>query len=556
MANYMQMSSPLTAQTPQTKSQAANQSSPTQTSPQRATPASGGKAPVVKALPTVRDHTTDQLGPEGDEYLPREIDEAGEKKVSPNGYPLDGREYRIRTFNVPNRGEKLFMLATECARVLGYRDSYLLFNKNRSLFKIIANQPEKDNLIHQEILPYSYRSRQIAIVTARSMFRQFGSRVINNGRRVRDDYWESKAKKQGFTEEDAAGEKRPGAAKQREAAAAEASSVHAMTAMPQGEIIYSNGLGMEGQPTVPPGIHPVTLAPLAMLNMPSDDPRANDFNHIIRPRQEISGPAYVDRSQPSNPAEIYTQANQAAEYNKSLTQQRVVRSRYYEDYWKRPHESPTPPPQPQMPAETDLGTVAPQNLQSPQRTHSISNMNPNQHGILPPQQPTSHMMASQYAQQQANQHNPMQSPVRSMHQSLPSSQMHQTSPAMSMASMSQRQQTPGYGYPQGQMWPPPQPQPSPLSQQHHLPQYGQHGQQTQQSPMPPPSQLGAGMAYPPMNSMGNAYPGMNRNMYQPSPSPQHFNMGHQASPSQQGGMQGWAPPSSSAGMPQDWPRYQ
>lgn len=151
--------------------------------------------------------------------MPRERDEAGEQKVSPQGHPLGGREYRIRTFFVPGRGEKLFMLATECARVLGYRDSYLLFNKNRSLFKIIATQPEKDDLIHQEILPYSYRSRQIAIVTAKSMFRQFGSRVVQNGRRVRDDYWEAKARKQGFTEEDLAGEKRPGAAKARDAAA-------------------------------------------------------------------------------------------------------------------------------------------------------------------------------------------------------------------------------------------------------------------------------------------------------------------------------------------------
>lgn len=549
------MSSPLAVQTPQMKGHGANQSSPSHASPQRATPGSGGKSAVVKALPTVRDHTTDQLGPEGDEYLPRETDEAGEKKVSVNGYPLDGREYRIRTFNVPNRGEKLFMLATECARQLGYRDSYLLFNKNRSLFKIIANQPEKDNLIHQEILPYSYRSRQIAIVTARSMFRQFGSRVIVNGRRVRDDYWESKARKQGFTEEDAAGEKRPGAAKQREAAAAEASSANIMTAMPQGEIIYSNGPGIEG-PSVPPGIHPVTLAPLPMINMASDDPRANDFNNIIRPRQEISGPAYIDRSQPSSAADIYSQASQAAEFNKSLTQQRVVRSKYYEDYWKRPHEPPTPPPQTQMPPESELGAVPPQNLQSPQRTQSISSMNASQHGIMPSQQPSSHMMASQYAPQQPNQHNPMQSPVRSMHQPLPSAQMHQTSPALSMASMSQRQQTPSYGYPQGQMWPPSQPQPSPLSQAHHLPQYGQHAQQPQQSPMAPPSQLGGGMGYPSMNHMGNAFPGMNRSMYQPSPSPQHFNMGHQGSPTQQGGMQGWAPPSSSAGLPQDWQRYQ
>jgi hypothetical protein len=182
-----------------------------------------------KALPTVRDHTTDLLNPAGDEYIPREIDRAGEKKVALTGHVLDGREYRCRVFLIPNRGEKLFMLATECARVLGYRDSYLLFNKNRSLFKIIATQEEKDDLIYQEILPFSYRSRQIAIVTARSMFRQFGSRLIVNGRRVRDDYWESKARKQGFTDEDAAGEKRPGAAKAREAAASEANHAIAMT---------------------------------------------------------------------------------------------------------------------------------------------------------------------------------------------------------------------------------------------------------------------------------------------------------------------------------------
>jgi len=165
---------------------------------------------TLKALPTVRNHTTDQLGPGGDEYLPRDIDESGEKKVTPNGQLLGGHEYRCRTFLVPNRGDKLFMLGSECAKFLGYRDSYLLFNRNPSLFKIIANHTEKDDLVSQEILSLSSRSRPIAIVTARSMFRQFGSRVIVNGRRVRDDYWETKAREQGFTEADLAGEKRPG----------------------------------------------------------------------------------------------------------------------------------------------------------------------------------------------------------------------------------------------------------------------------------------------------------------------------------------------------------
>ena len=152
------------------------------------------------------------INPEEDEYVAREFDEAGEKKVDHLGFLQGGREYKIRTFTLPGRGQKLFMLATECARQLQYRDLYLLLNKNRSLNKIIATVKEKEELINREILPYSYRSRQIAVVTARSMFRQFGSRVIKDGRRVRDDYWEAKAIKQGFTEQDAASEKRPGAA--------------------------------------------------------------------------------------------------------------------------------------------------------------------------------------------------------------------------------------------------------------------------------------------------------------------------------------------------------
>jgi hypothetical protein len=157
-----------------TPSQTQTQSSP----PQK----SASNKPLLKALPIVRDHTTDQLVPEGDEYIPREYDEAGERKIDSMGNPLGGRAFQCRTFYVLKRGQKLFMLATECARVLGYRDSYLLFNKNRSLYKIVATQAEKDDLIAQDILPYSYHSRQIAIVTAKSMFRQFGSRLILNGR--------------------------------------------------------------------------------------------------------------------------------------------------------------------------------------------------------------------------------------------------------------------------------------------------------------------------------------------------------------------------------------
>lgn len=146
--------------------------------------------------------TSTELAPEGDEFVPTDIDEAGERKVTPDGHLLGGREYCINTFLLPDRGNKLFMMATECAKELNYRDSYLLFNKNKSLYKLIATQRDKETLISAGLLPYSFRSRQIALVTARSMFCQFGSRIIKGGKRVRDDYWEGKAIEQGFTEKD------------------------------------------------------------------------------------------------------------------------------------------------------------------------------------------------------------------------------------------------------------------------------------------------------------------------------------------------------------------
>lgn len=508
-------------QTPQVKPESLPQTSPSQSSPQR-TPGSATKPTVVKALPTVRDHTTDQLNEERDEYIYREIDPDGETKVSKDGYPMNERKYKCRTFKVPKRGEKLFMLATECARVLGYRDSYLLFNKNRSLFKIIANQEEKDNLIQQEILPYSYRSRQIAIVTARSMFRQFGSRLVENGRRVRDDYWEAKARKQGFTEEDAAGEKRPGAAKAREAqAAAEASHASQLTSIPQSEIIYNTN-GLDGQP---PGLlHQSNLAPLPMIHLASDDLQSHAYGNIIRPRQEITSPPYHDRTQSSTGAEIMSQASSAAEWNKQLAVTRQHRTQYLDDYWRRPHE------QPQTTQTEEAGTVAPQNLTSPQAMAG-SQQRLQQHDQLHNAQ----MLSQMYPGYQ-NPQNPMASPVQGMHRQLPPGQMHQGSPGMPNTRQGQ-----AYGYSANQMWN--QPQASPMSQS-HLSQYGQQQ-------MPPPQMAGqSGMNYGQM--MNPAYAGMSRNMYQPNSNPQQYNMqqnaGHQQQQQQQQqqGMQAWTTP----GMPQ------
>ncbi|KAJ5279807.1 hypothetical protein N7478_005179 [Penicillium angulare] len=486
-------------QTPQMQARPLPQNSagspPLASPPDKTTPTKS----MVKALPTVRDHTSDQLNDEGDEYIPKEFDDAGETKVDAMGYLQGSREYKCRTFRVPHRGTKLFMLATECARVLNYRDSYLLFNKNRSLHKIIASQVEKDDLIQQDILPYSYRSRQIAIVSARSMFRQFGSRVIVNGRRVRDDYWESKARKQGFTEEDLAGEKRPGAAKIRDGSAAETTTSSLLPALPHNDVIFSNtieslpaglSLDVSGSPSLTQ--HP-------MLHMATtDDPRLRDYNTMPRVRQELTGQTYQDRSQPSSGSEILNQASHAAEFNKILGSQRSYRKKGLDDFYSKPREAPESEAQSTIALDSGLSVSQP--IQPAQiQPVGIANPPHAQH-VIPHQ--AAMMQGQQALPQQTHQQSLAQPNVRAMPGYRPDLMHQRSNPSMS-AGVGQ----PAYGYPaqqqpQQQMWgqPPPQPQPSQMSpsgpQGVGIPQYQQqmaappqqtqsplhHAQQPQQSP--------------------------------------------------------------------------
>ncbi|RUP42989.1 chromatin remodelling complex Rsc7/Swp82 subunit-domain-containing protein [Jimgerdemannia flammicorona] len=79
------------------------------------------------------------------------------------------------------------------AKVLGFRDSYLFFLRNPNLKRIWASDVEKNVLIEQGFLMPNFRTRGIAIVTARSIFKHFGFRIIKNGRQRRDDYYEGAA---------------------------------------------------------------------------------------------------------------------------------------------------------------------------------------------------------------------------------------------------------------------------------------------------------------------------------------------------------------------------
>lgn len=516
------LSQTLPPQTPQSHNAALPSQTPSYVPPQASPPKTTPKS-TLKALPTVRDHTTDQLGPGGDEYLPREIDEAGEKKVMPNGQLLGGREYRCRTFLVPNRGDKLFMLATECARVLGYRDSYLLFNKNRSLFKIIANQVEKDDLVQQEILPFSYRSRQIAIVTARSMFRQFGSRVIVNGRRVRDDYWETKARKQGFTEADLAGEKRPGASKAREAAA-EVSQHAALLGGPHGEIVYSNTPAQFGGAPQPQLVQPGMLGapagsstrmPMITLGPDYSDNRSRDYSNILKagPRQEITGPPYQDRTQPAPIAELNTQAHHAAEFNRTVNQQREMRNDYMQTLWRRPHEQPQSAAPVNQPTGTADSTV-PSTTRPGQSPHAPSSGMP-QPGIVPNQSPQMMMTAAPYSQSIHAHNQGSQPSMRGMAQA-PHHNNPKPTEILSGSSGSIPQGAQSYTYPPNQMWPP-TPQ---------TPQHGYSAYTTQSQPSPHPQQQsaapqlrhsGAGNQVQPGGMPYSGMPGMSQGYGAPPP---------------------------------------
>ena len=135
-----------------------------------------------------------------DDEIELPLDEEGETKVDKNGVLKGGRKYRVRTFPIAGKGLRLFMLSTEPARCIGFRDSYLFFQKHPQLFKIILDDDAKKDIIDREIIPHSYKGRAIGVVTARSVFREFGARIIIGGRKIIDDYQVAAVRVQGDLE--------------------------------------------------------------------------------------------------------------------------------------------------------------------------------------------------------------------------------------------------------------------------------------------------------------------------------------------------------------------
>ncbi len=127
-------------------------------------------------------------------------DPKGDKKVNELGELLGGRSYKVPTFKAPGRGDRLYMVSTDVARCVGYRDSYYLFQKHFDLFRATVSAADRLTMVNDGIIPSTFKARALYMVTARSIFKVFGSLVIENGKQVIDDYYEEKAKANGAVE--------------------------------------------------------------------------------------------------------------------------------------------------------------------------------------------------------------------------------------------------------------------------------------------------------------------------------------------------------------------
>ncbi|CAO3659798.1 unnamed protein product [Rhizopus stolonifer] len=121
-----------------------------------------------------------------------ETDEVGETKIDSNGRLLGGREYKVATFKLPEYGDQELMLAMDPSKILGYRDSYLFFQRNPSLKRVRINEEEKNMLVGMGLLIAWFKGREVAVVTARSVFKRFGSRIVQKGKHIIDDYFENR----------------------------------------------------------------------------------------------------------------------------------------------------------------------------------------------------------------------------------------------------------------------------------------------------------------------------------------------------------------------------
>ncbi|KAI8621788.1 chromatin remodelling complex Rsc7/Swp82 subunit-domain-containing protein [Chytriomyces sp. MP71] len=134
------------------------------------------------------DGATEDMGGDSDDDHTVKLDAEGEKKINADGELLGGRQFKARAFRLARHPTRLYMLTLDVARALGFRDSYLLHLKNPQLRRLYATDDDKNKLESMELLASNFRSRPLGIMSARTVFKQFGYLIVVRGKPVRDDY--------------------------------------------------------------------------------------------------------------------------------------------------------------------------------------------------------------------------------------------------------------------------------------------------------------------------------------------------------------------------------
>ncbi|KAL2158513.1 hypothetical protein VTH06DRAFT_4280 [Thermothelomyces fergusii] len=278
--------------------------------------------------------------------------------------------------------------------------------------------------------------------------------------------------------------------------------------------------------------------PVITLGPEYNDTRSRDYSTILKtgPRQEITGPPYQDRIQPSPISELHAQAHHAAEFNRSVNQQRDMRSDYMQSIWRRPHEQPPPTTLSQPVTTTDAAVPT-------SRATTSSSLPPP--GIVPNQSPMM-MTAAPYSQPVHAQNPVGQSTIRGMAHDHPAQSASRPTryPSSGSAGTLPHNAQQNYSYSQNQMWPP-----TPQTPQHGYSAYTTQSQPSphpqQQSPAPQlrhstasgPVQPG-GLSYSGMPGMSQGYaPAATQGMYPADQTPRQY---MQQSPQTPAATQAWS----------------
>lgn len=160
----------------------------------------GRKPKIPRPEDVIFDDKGNEINVKNDEVVVEDEDPLGCAKIDANGFLQGDRKFRVKTFTLLGKGERQYMVSTEPARLVGFRDSYLLFKTHLSLFKKVCTHDEKMDLINRQLIPTSYKGRLVNLVTARSIYREFGARMIIGGKKVTDDFWETRARERGDVE--------------------------------------------------------------------------------------------------------------------------------------------------------------------------------------------------------------------------------------------------------------------------------------------------------------------------------------------------------------------